>query len=100
MNFYREGVISLTYRVIDLVFTEMLQMALYLCAHRDTHPQLYVLGEDNPITRAVSERDMLELWFRENHFWHPENVKDFLQPHPLADELRKIAWERENGENH
>lgn len=100
VNFYREGVISLTYRVIDLVFTEMLQMALYLCAHRDTHPQLYVLGEDNPITRAVSERDMLELWFRENHFWHPENVKDFLQPHPLADELRKIAWERENGENH
>ena len=100
VNFYREGVISLTYRVIDLVFTEMLQMALYLCRHRDLPPQLYVLGGDNPITRAVSEGDMLERWFRENQLWHPGELERFLRPHPLAGELREIAWERDNGENH
>ena len=90
VNFYREGVISLTYRVIDLVFTEMLQMALYLCRNRDTAPRLYMLGEDNPITRAVSEEELLELWFRANHFWHQGELETFLQPHPLAGELRKI----------
>ena len=82
--------ISLTYRVIDLVFTEMLQMALYLCRNRDTAPRLYMLGEDNPITRAVSEEELLELWFRANHFWHQGELETFLQPHPLAGELRKI----------
>ena len=66
MNFYRGGVISLTYRVIDLVFTEMLQMALYLCRNRNLPPRLYVLGEDNPITRAVSEKELLDLWFKES----------------------------------
>ena len=100
VNFYREGVISLTYRVIDLVFTEMLQMALYLCRHRETPPQLYVLGEDNPITRAVSERDLLNLWFQENHFWYQGELEAFLQPHPMANELRKIAWEKDRGENY
>ena len=70
VNFYREGVVSLTHRVIDLVFTEMLRMALYLCRNRNIPPQLYILGEDNPITRAISEQEMLHSWFRENRFWH------------------------------
>ncbi len=99
VNFYREDVISLTYRVIDLVFTEMLQMALYLCRTRDIPPQLYVLGEDNPITRAVSEKKLLDLWFQENHFWYREELETFLQPHPMANDLRKIAWEKDRGEN-
>ena len=100
VNFYREGVISLTYRVIDLVFTEMLQMALYLCRNRNLPPQLYVLGEDNPITRAVSEKELLDLWFKENHFWYQGELETFLQPHPLAAELRKIAWEKDHGEDY
>ena len=100
VNFYQEGVISLTYRVIDLVFTEMLQMALYLCRNRNIPPQLYILGEDNPITRVISEKDLLDLWFRENHFWHRGELKEFLQPHPLSNELRKIAWEKDHGENY
>ena len=100
VNFYREGVISLTYRVIDLVFTEMLQMALYLCRNRNIPPQLYVLGEDSPVTRAVSEKELLDLWFQENHFWYQEDLATFLQPHPLTDELRKIAWEKDHGEDY
>lgn len=100
VNFYRQNVISLTYRVIDLVFTEMLQMALYLCRNRNLPPQLYVLGEDNPITRAVSEKDLLDLWFQENHFWYQGDLATFLQPHPLADELRKVAWEKDHGEDY
>ena len=100
VNFYREGVISLTYRVIDLVFTEMLQMALYLCQNRNIPPQLYILGEDNPITRAVSEREMLHRWFRENHFWYRGELETFLQPHPLTGELRKNTWEKDHGEDY
>ena len=100
VNFYREGVISLTYRVVDLVFTEMLQMTLYLCRNRNLPPQLYILGEDNPITRAVSEKEMLHLWFRENHFWYKGELEAFLQPHPLADELRKNTWEKDHGEDY
>lgn len=100
VNFYREGVISLTYRVIDLVFTEMLQMALYLCRNRDLSPQLYILGEDNPITRAVSEKELLGFWFQENHFWYQGNQEAFLQPHPLVNELRKNVWEKDHGEDH
>lgn len=98
VNFYRQGVISLTYRVIDLVFTEMLQMALYLCRNRNLPPQLYMLGEDNPITRAVSERELLDLWFKENHFWYQGDLKTFLHPHPLAKELREIWW-KDHGED-
>ena len=100
VNFYREGVISLTYRVIDLVFTEMLKMALYLCRSRDLPPQLYILGEDNPITRAVSEKELLNWWFRENRFWYQGKLETFLRPHPLAAELRKITWEKDHGEDY
>ena len=100
VNFYRKGVISLTYRVIDLVFTEMLQMALYLCRNRNIPPQLYILGEDNPITKAVSEKEMLDLWFQKNHFWYQGALESFLQPHPLAGELRKNTWEKDHGENY
>lgn len=98
VNFYREGVISLTYRVIDLVFTEMLKMALYLCRNRDLPAQLYILGEDNPITRAVSEKELLNWWFQENRFWHQGELEAFLQPHPLAAELRRIIWDKKDGE--
>ena len=100
VNFYREGVVSLTYRVIDLVFTEMLKMALYLCRNRALPPQLYVLGEDNPLTRAVSEKELLDLWFQENHFWYKGELEAFLRPHPLAAELRKITWEKDYGEDY
>ena len=100
VNFYREGVVSLTYRVIDLVFTEMLLAALYLCAHRTLPPRLYMLGEPNPITRAVSEEELAGLWFRENRFYFEGNIGSFLRPHPLAGELRQIAWEREHGKDY
>ena len=97
VNFYREGVISLTYRVIDLVFAEMLHLALYLCNHRDLPPQLYILGDDNAITKDISEQDLLELWFRENRFYSKGNTRAFLNPHPMEESLRKIAWENEYG---
>ena len=97
VNFYREGVISLTYRVIDLVFAEMLHLALYLCNHRDLPPQLYILGDDNAITKDISEQDLLELWFQENRFYSKENTRAFLNPHPMEESLRKIAWENEYG---
>ena len=100
VNFYREGVISLTYRVIDLVFTEMLKMALYLCRNRELPPRLYILGEDNPITQAISEKELLDLWFQENRFWYQGALETFLRPHPLAAELRKITWEKDHGENY
>ena len=100
VNFYRKGVISLTYRVIDLVFTEMLKMALYLCRNRELPPRLYILGEDNPITQAISEKELLDLWFQENRFWYQGALETFLRPHPLAAELRKITWEKDHGENY
>ena len=100
VNFYRKDVISLTYRVIDLVFTEMLRMALYLCRNRDIPPRLYILGEDNLITRTVSEKEMLYQWFRENNFWYQGELKEFLQSHPLTDELRKNTWEKDHGEDY
>ncbi len=90
VNFYREGVISLTHRMIDLVFTEMLEMALYLCDHRELAPQLYILGEDNPITRAGSEKKLLDSWFCENNFFYEANLEEFLRPHPNAATLRHI----------
>ena len=98
VNFYREGVISLTYRMIDLVFTEMLKMALYLCRNRDLPSKLYILGEDNPVTRSVSEKELLNRWFQENHFWYQGELEAFLQPHPMAAELRRITWDKKDGE--
>lgn len=100
VNFYREDVVSLTYKMIDLVFTEMLKMALYLCRNRDIPPQLYILGEDNPITRTVSETELLDLWFQENRFWYQGELETFLRPHPLAAELREITWEKDHGEDY
>lgn len=91
VNFYREGVISLTYRMIDLIFTEMLEMALYLCDHQDLAPWLYILGDDNPVTRAGQEEGLLDSWFSENNFWYEGDLEEFLRPHPKAAALRKIT---------
>lgn len=99
VNFYREGVISLTYRVIDLVFAEMLHLALYLCSHRDLSPQLYILGEDNAVTKDISERNLLDLWFQENRFYYKGDARSFLNPHPMEGSLRKVAWESDYGKD-
>ncbi len=99
VNFYRKGVISLTYRVIDLVFAEMLQLAVYLCEHPELPPQLYILGEDNPLTANISEQNLLELWFQENNFYYQEDIQKFLNPHPMTEFLRKIVWENDYGKD-
>ena len=70
--------------MIDLVFTEMLKMALYLCRNRELPPRLYILGEDNPITQAISEKELLDLWFQENRFWYQGTLETFLRPPPLG----------------
>lgn len=99
VNFRREGVISLTYRVIDLVFTEMLSLALYLCSHRDMAPQLYMLGEDNPITRAVCEQELLAQWFGENDFWCPQELRGFLPGWSGEQALQEGTGEEGSGQN-
>lgn len=86
VNFYREDTISLTYRMIDLIFSEMLLLGLYLCRHRDLYPALYLLGDDNPLTKEISEDRLIRLWEEKNQLCDLENVLDI---HPLADKLRK-----------
>ena len=57
-------------------------------------------GEGNIVIGVLGTGDQADLWFRENRFWCQGDPASFLRPHPMARELRKIAWETDCGENH
>lgn len=89
VNFYREDVISLTYSMIDIVFTEMFEMAMICCKEKTLPNQLLLLGRAKELVHTISEEELIKSWFEQNQFYYQQNLKQFLNVHPLAERLRE-----------
>lgn len=92
VNFYRKDVISLTYSIIDLIFSEMLSMGISLCRKNDISPKLYLLGEADGFMPYLTEEELTRLWFDKYDLIYGEEIQDILDSHPVSDYLRnKLA---------
>ena len=92
VNFYRKDVISLTYSIIDLIFSEMLSMGITLCRDEHLPKKLYLLGEDDGFMPFVSEEELTELWFEKYDLSDGNDIQEILDSHPFSGYLRdKLA---------
>lgn len=89
VNFYRKDVISLTYSIIDLIFSEMLSMGITLCQEQKLSPKLYLLGEDDGFMPFISEEALTELWFSKYDLSFGESIQEILDSHPFSGYLRR-----------
>lgn len=89
VNFYRKDGISLTYSIIDLVFSEMLSMGITLCREEQLPRRLYLLGEDDGFLPFLSEEELLRLWFETYGLSCGGNLKESMDMHPATGYLRK-----------
>lgn len=89
VNFYRKDVISLTYSIIDLIFSEMLSMGITLCREDSLPHRLYLLGEDDGFMPYISEEKLTELWFDRYDLNYGQNIQEILDSHPFSGYLRE-----------
>lgn len=87
INFYRKNVISLTDRMIDLVFLEMLMLAEIMCTHK-LSDGMHLLGESEEFKELIDEDGLMETWFSLNGFPLNDNMEKTLGSHPDTDYLR------------
>lgn len=88
INFFRKNVISLTDRMIDLVFLEMLMLAEIMCIHNLSNG-MYLLGSSNEFKTLIDEDALLKTWFSINGFSPKGSMEKILDPHPNTDYLRE-----------
>lgn len=81
VNFFRKNVISLTDRMIDLVFLEMLMLAEIMCAH-GLSDGMHLLGASEEFNSLIDEDGLLEKWFAMNGFSFKGSIAETLDPHP------------------
>ena len=92
VNFYRKDVISLTYSIIDLIFSEMLSIGITLCRDTSIPPKLYLLGEGDGFMPYLTEEELTRLWFDKYDLIYGEEIQEILDSHPGSDYLRnKLA---------
>ncbi|MGI6069844.1 MAG: hypothetical protein ACOYBE_05395 [Blautia sp.] len=90
VNFYRTDVISLTYSIIDLIFSEMLSMGLTLCQNDvSLEHKLYLLGEADGFMPFISEESLIDLWFQKYDLSYGDNIQEILDSHPFSGYLRE-----------
>ena len=96
VNFCRKGGISLTDKVMDLVFSEMLICALALFRGEPLPNAVHVLGEEKS-ELILNEEELLKKWFAMNYAVMPaEPFPLLLDYHPDFDLLRKKIFEKNN----
>lgn len=88
INFFRKNVISLTDRMIDLVFLEMLMLAEIMCTH-ELSEGMHLLGASEEFKTLIDEDGLLETWFSANGFSLKDSMEKTLGSHPDTDYLRK-----------
>lgn len=87
LNFYDRGADSLTYDMIDPVFSEMLLSALYLREHQAQLPsRTYLFGIDEQLGGAPAEQTLLTRWMTLNHLHFDAET---FNRHPQEDRLRQ-----------
>lgn len=95
LNFYDREADSLTYDMIDPVFSEMLLAAMYLRDHRGSLPsRTYLFGMDQALGGARAEQALLARWMELNHFHF--NAETF-NLHPQEERLRQTVFCRQPG---
>jgi len=93
LNFYDEFTDSLTFDMIDPVFSEILMLALFLKDEHSTLPNhTFLLGDDSELNSFVSEKDLIGKWLKLNGLNF--NIETF-NIHPLREKLKKIDYEGE-----
>lgn len=88
VNFFRPDVISLTNCMIDLIFTEILLLAKWLCENPDAERRLYLLGRSKEITEYCSEEKLFRDWLEVYGFSYEEDMARLMDAHPLGEKLR------------
>lgn len=88
VNFYRQDGVSLTHSVMDLVFTEMLLLSLFLCTNPRLDVKLYLLGLSPELKAYINEENLIVRWFWLRQFELERSVWELLDPHPLGEQLR------------
>ncbi len=92
LNFYDELTDSLTFDMIDPVFSEILMLVLFLKdKHKTLSNQTFLLGNNHVLNSFVPEKDIICKWLKLNGL--NINVETF-NLHPLGDKLKKINYER------
>ena len=88
VNFFRPDVISLTNCMIDLIFTEILMLAKWLCENPDAEKRLYLLGRSKEISEYCSEEKLFRDWLEVYGFSYEEDMARLMDAHPLGERLR------------
>lgn len=94
VNFCREGSVSLTDRMIDLIFAEMTLCAGAIIESVKMENRLYLLGDsDTPV--QLDEWKLMRDWFDLHHL-HPEKdgFEQCLCIHPNRDYLRQATFRK------
>lgn len=92
LNFYEKSSDSLTYSMIDPVFSEMLLCARTLREHpHRLANQTYLFGMDSELGGYEAEKELLNNWMNENHLHFDI---DSFNRHPQETYLQEKLWER------
>ena len=94
VNFCRQGSVSLTDKMIDLIFAEMTLCAVRIIESDSMQNTLYLLGDsDAPV--QLDEWKLVREWFGLHHLCAGNNTPDqCLDLHPCRDYLRKTTFRK------
>jgi len=87
VNFYKEDSISLTYRLIDIIFTEMLLLGEALF-DMELENKLYLLGSGDEVDKRIVEPKLIRDWFDINKLYTEGQIVRGLRVHPKVTYLR------------
>ena len=91
VNFFRQDVISLTDCVIDLVFSEMLYLALWLCTNPGMEKKLFLLGDSETPFDEGKEEELFRKWLSFYQLSEETGMRAFYDAHPAAHLLRGVG---------
>ncbi len=94
VNFIRKNVISLTDKMVDLIFAEMAMCAVAIIKGTDIENGLYLLGDsESPV--KFDEMKLMKEWFDINHLkFDPSQPEENLFIHPCKDYLRRVTFNK------
>ncbi|MEG0546542.1 MAG: hypothetical protein RR552_05065 [Oscillospiraceae bacterium] len=90
LNFYDENADSLTYDMIDPVFSEIFLLAIYLVQNYQTmNNKTYLLGSDENLNNNINENQLLLEWMQKNGLYFNMNT---FNVHPEENKLMEITF--------
>lgn len=94
VNFYRKNEISLTDKMVDLIYSEMTLCAVTVAEKKGLENQLYLLG-DSKAPLQLDERKLMLRWFGMIGFeMEDSELDEHLLIHPEKDYLRKSSYKK------